>query len=135
MAAPTTQDDAVNNTRLVTFLWCPDNNRSDTVTDLFHWVTEEFGTPELVRTDYGGENVGVWMAMYGAYEEEQFPVCTGKSVHNQRVERNNRDLNVAITLLFKRVFQELQLERNLNVDNEKDMFCLHYVYLPRINRV
>ena len=74
------------------------------------------------------------MAMYDAYEEEQRPVFTGKSVHNQRVERNNRDLNVAITSPFKSVFQELQLEGNLDVDNETDMFCLHYIYLPRINQ-
>ena len=68
------------------------------------------------------------MAMYDAYEEEQRLVFTGKSVHNQRVERNNRDLNVAITSPFKSVFQELQLEGNLDVDNETDMFCLHYIF-------
>ena len=90
--------------------------------------------PSMYEQITGGENVGVWMAMYDAYEEEQRLVFTGKSVHNQRVERNNRDLNVAITSPFKSVFQELQLEGNLDVDNETDMFCLHYIYLPRINQ-
>ena len=45
--------------------------------------------PSMYEQITGGENVGVWMAMYDAYEEEQRLVFTGKSVHNQRVERNN----------------------------------------------
>ena len=120
--------------RLITFLQCSDNNRSATVLELFDKATSEFGMPKHVRTDHGGENVGIWTTMYNAYGDENNPVFTGRSVHNQRAERNNRDLNVSITSPFKNIFEELELEGNLNVDNETDLFCLHYVYLPHINR-
>lgn len=120
--------------RLITFLQCSDNNRSQTVVELFNEATNEFGMPKHVRTDHGGENVGIWTTMYNAYGDENNPVFTSRSVHNQRAERNNRDLNVSITSPFKKVFEELELEGHLNVDNETDIFCLHYVYLPRINR-
>ena len=120
--------------RLISFLHCSDNNRSETVLELFNKATNEFGMPKHVRTDHGGENVGIWTAMYNAYGDESNPMFAGRSVDNQRTERNNRDLNVTITSPFKIVFEELEEEGHLDVDNETDMFCLHHVYLPRINQ-
>ena len=72
--------------------------------------------------------------MYNAHGDESNPVFAGRSVHNQRAKRNNRDLNASITSPFKIVFEELEEEGHLDVDNETDMFCLHHVYLPRINQ-
>lgn len=120
--------------RFITFLQCSDNNRSATVLALFNQAKDQFGLPKHVRTDHGGENLGIWTAMYEAYGDGNNPVFTGKSVHNQRAERNNRDLNNCITSPFKQVFEELEEEGLLNVDNDTDMFCLHYIFLPRINR-
>ena len=71
--------------------------------------------------------------MYDHFGSDVRPVLTGRSVHNQRAERNNRDLNVCITTPFKQIFMQLENDGLLNVDNETDMFCLHYVYIPRIN--
>ena len=95
--------------------------------------TEYLGFPLHVRTDHGGENVKVWEAMYDHYGSDVRPVLTGRSVHNQRAERNNRDLNACITTPFKQIFMQLENDGHLDVDNETDMFCLHYVYIPRIN--
>lgn len=44
---------------LVTYMGVSDNNRADTVQDFFLSATEEWGWPQRVRADYGGENLGV----------------------------------------------------------------------------
>ena len=117
--------------RLITFLHCSDNNRANTVEQLFNEVTIEFGMPKHVQTDHGGENIGIWMTMYNAHGDSNSPVFTGRSVHNQRAERNNRDLNVCIFSPFKQVFEELELEGALNVDNETYLcfVCITYICL------
>ena len=45
--------------KLISFLHCSDNNRSETVLELFNKATNEFGMLKHVRTDHGGENVGI----------------------------------------------------------------------------
>ena len=49
--------------RLIIYLTCATNNRSETVVDLFQSGINSFGIPSRVRTDHGGENVGVWSLM------------------------------------------------------------------------
>ena len=48
---------------LITYLHCSTNNRSETVKELFLDAIQPFGLPSRVRTDQGGENVGVWQEM------------------------------------------------------------------------
>ena len=57
----------------------------------------------------------------------------GRSVHNQRIERLWRDVFSGCTILYYQLFQYMEEIGVLNVDNEVHMFCLHYIYLPRIN--
>ena len=49
--------------RVVTFLKCSNNNRSDTVLTEFVSATCEFAIPSRVSSDLGGKNVGVWRFM------------------------------------------------------------------------
>jgi hypothetical protein len=51
------------NSRLVTFMAVSDNNRATTVKDLFVKATENWGCPQRVRADHGGENVQVQEVM------------------------------------------------------------------------
>ena len=61
-------------------------------------------------------------------------VIVGMSVHNQRVERLHRDINVQVLNRFYNEFVKLEGESFLDVTNDTDLFCLHLVYMPTINR-
>ncbi|XP_070184997.1 uncharacterized protein [Littorina saxatilis] len=119
--------------RTIIYLYCADNNRSDTVEKLFCESTQLFGWPFHVRTDYGGENVKVWAAMENHRQQER-SVIVGSSVHNSRVERMHLDVKIQVVETFKSVFLDMEEKGILCRDNDVDLFCLHYVFLPKINR-
>lgn len=58
---------------------------------------------------------------------------TGRSVHNQRIERFWRDLFQSCVILFYHLFNEMEDAMLLDVDNYIHLFCLHYVFIPRLN--
>lgn len=60
-------------------------------------------------------------------------VLTRRSVYNQRTERFNWDLNRNCCDVFAPIVYEQESMEALDVDNETDKFCLHFVYIPRIN--
>ena len=119
--------------RLITYCHCSDNNRANTVYALFREATGKFGVPLRVRTDYGVENVRVWEYMLHTTSNTN-SVIVGSSVHNQRVERLHRDINTQVVNGFYNEFNELEKEGLLDPENEADLFCLHLVYLPLINK-
>ena len=83
-----------------------DNNHAATVVDLFAKAVSQFGLPDRVRSDYGGENVRVWQYMISSHHQDSSTVITGSSVHNERVERLWRDVHrcVASTFMCLREF-------------------------------
>lgn len=120
--------------RTIVYLHCSDNNRASTVKTLFLQATDQYGWPVRVRTDYGGENVGVWddMNMYRGADRK--PVIAGSSVHNTRIERLHRDVNLQVGQTFKSIFLQMEQGGILDITNDTDLFCLHYVFLPEINK-
>ena len=45
--------------RFIVYLYCSNNNRSETVFHLFEGAVRDYGLPDHVRSDKGGENIKV----------------------------------------------------------------------------
>jgi len=120
--------------RLVVFLKCSDNNRSDTVYNLFLQAVSQYGLPSRIRCDQGGENVRVAQHMLHHRGIERRSVLVGSSVHNQRIERFWRDCHRCSISVFYRLFYYLEANNILNPIDECHLYALHYIFIPRINR-
>ena len=120
--------------RLITFMKCSTNNKSETVFQNFTEAVQKHGMPLRVRTDHGGENQRVWEKMIATHNT-QSAVIAGSSVHNVRIERMWRDVNRLISDQFREIFYKLESENILDPLNHTDLFCLSKVFLPLINRL
>lgn len=121
-------------TRLIVYLNCSDNNRSDTVYNAFLKASELYGLPSRVRCDQGGENILVAQHMLEHQGLDRGSMIVGSSVHNQRVERIWRDMHRCVTVVYYRLFYFMESEGYLDPISERDLFALHFVFLPRIRR-
>ncbi len=120
--------------RLVLYLKCTSNNRSTTVYEVFLNAVQNFGLPSRVRSDQGLENVAVAQHMIEKRGSDRRSMLTGSSTHNQRIERLWRDMHSSVTLLFYKLFYYLEQQDLLNPLDNLNLWALHFVYLPRINR-
>ena len=91
-----------------------------------------FGLPEKIRTDHWGENIRIWEYMIDQHDTSR-AVITGSSTHNERIERLWRDVHRCVAVIYHDLFRQLEDEDLLDPLNEIDIFCLHYIFLPRIN--
>ncbi|XP_044166121.1 uncharacterized protein LOC122950080 [Acropora millepora] len=123
-------------TRIPVYLHAGTNNRAETVTDLFTRAIEEYGLPSRVRCDKGGENVGVSMYMleHPQRGSGRGSMIVGRSVHNQRIERLWRDVYKGVLYIYYHLFYHLEECGVLDAANPSDLYILHYVFVPRINR-
>lgn len=120
--------------RLVTYLQCSDNNRADTVHNLFIEACREYNVPSRVRCDFGGENVDVARWMIENRGCSRSSVITGSSVHNARIERLWRDLRRVVVRPYANLFYYMESCGILNPLDDVHLFALHFIYLPRINK-
>lgn len=119
--------------RTIVYISCSTNNCAPTVLNLFQDGVRKFGLPDRVRSDHGGENIDVWRYMLQSHNYDSNCVLTGSSTHNERIERLWRDVHQAL-VHFADTFQGLECDEILDTLNDVDMFCLHYVYLPRLQK-
>ena len=121
--------------RLPVYLHASTDNKADTVLNCFQSAVQLHGLPSRVRCDKGGENVKVsqFMLSHPLRGPGRNSCITGRSVHNQRIERFWRELYPACIAIYYTLFWSLEDSELLNRDDQIDLFCLHYVFLPRIN--
>ncbi|CAI5694549.1 unnamed protein product [Oreochromis niloticus] len=108
------------------------NNRARTVLESFIAAVEQYGLPSRVRSDKGGENADVAEFVIRSRGTIRNSHITGRSVHNQRIERMWRDVyEHALDLLYQ-IVTSLEHQGTLNPDNEIHLYALHRVFLPHI---
>ena len=122
--------------RLITYLRSSSNNHASTVLSAFTSAVDEFGLPSRIRTDRGGENVLVSENMFQHPQRgpDRGSVIVGRSVHNQQIERLWRDLYSGCACLFYNFFYFLEDAGMLNCDSALDIYALHFVFLPVIQK-
>ena len=120
--------------RSIIYLRLNNNNRATTVLNCFQTATRSWGHPSRVRADDGGENiaVGEYMEWYRGANRGSF--ITGPSVRNTRIERLWRDIGEGVISVFSSLFRHLEVQGIHNPNLELDIFALHFVYVPRIQR-
>ena len=118
--------------RLVTFLKCS-TNRATTVLESFVAAVQTYGLPWKLHTDFGGENVDAWEYMVAQHGGDECTIITGSSVHNERIKHMWQNVSRSVIVPFKEIFSSLEDQAILDINNEVDLFCLHAVFIGRIN--
>ena len=120
--------------RMVLYVHCCSNNKAATVLSLFKQAVNEYGLPSRVRTDQGLENVEVAKLMLIERGFDRGSILVGASVHNQRIERLWRDVFMAVSQLYYRLFYHMESTALLDPLDPVHLYALHFVFLPRINK-
>ena len=120
--------------RLIVYLRASTNNRAATVLTYFQDAIAKYNMPSRVRSDLGMENFEVGRFMLEARGLNRGSIITGTSVHNQRIERLWRDVNIIIVSRFLKIFLYLENHGVLDASNEVHLYCLHLVYVGLIKK-
>ena len=114
--------------RLIVFLKC------SCVTTKQVLCINDYGLPSRIRCDQGRENIQMVRHMLRHRGIDRQSALVGSSVHNLHIERLWRDLHRCATQLFYRLFYYMEYNYLLDPVNERHLFALQYVFLPRINK-
>ena len=60
-------------------------------------------------------------------------IIVGSSTHNKCIERLWREVHRSVIVLYSNLFRMMEEDEILDPLNEIDVYCLHLVFLPKIN--
>lgn len=112
------------NSRLITYINCSTDSKALKVLTYFVRATCLYGLPSRVRSDHGGENTLVALLMNLLQGQGQARHITGRSVHNQRIERLWRDVFQQVVHYFYRLFYSFEDEQILNPEDNTQKMAL-----------
>lgn len=119
--------------RLPVMLVCTNNNKAETLLSCFVNSVSEYGLPSRVRTDKGLENVRIADYMIEKRGTDRGSIITGRSTHNQRIERLWRDVFQGVLSYYYHLFYFLEDQNLLDPLNDQHIAALHHAYLSEIN--
>ncbi|KAJ8388901.1 hypothetical protein AAFF_G00126570 [Aldrovandia affinis] len=91
--------------RKIMYLHASNNNKAATALEYFLESTRKHGFPSRVRGDQGVENVDIARCMFQVRGCGTGSFISGKSVHNQRIERLWRDVWNVVSNIYYDVLQ------------------------------
>ncbi|XP_071632798.1 uncharacterized protein [Temnothorax longispinosus] len=120
--------------RLIIYLTCETSIQAEPVVNFFIGAVNSYGLPSRVQSDHGYENLLVAILMNTVRGVHRESHITGKSVHNQRIERLWVDVFKEVCDSVYTELYSLENQGLLDVENIKHRFCVQYVYKPVINK-
>lgn len=118
---------------MITYAQCTTSITAETVLNIFVPSVRKYGIPSRIRSDHGYENIFVALLMNSVRGIRRGSHITGRSVHNQRIERLWRDLHTQVLSIFCDLFYNMENQGQLDVENEIHIFVLQYMFTDVIN--
>lgn len=119
--------------RVIVYLRCTTTNSAQQVLTAFASACFQYNLPSRVRSDHGSENFLVGLLMNVARGQNRGSFITGRSIHNQRIERMWRDVHKEVTRKFYDFFYSMEDNGRLQPDNIVHRYALQKVFLSEIN--